>query len=251
MNADTLDIVNFRDIGGKTGEAGTLKPGIFYRSAQLDRLDQTQIKALQQDKHIQHIYDFRSDAEIAANPDVTIPGAEYQHIDILGAGSGVPSFDMMLKNAKNSFNFMMETYSDLVLDSEAQARYHEFFMAILNDDTPLIFHCFAGKDRTGFAAAVILKMAGIDHQQIMDDYLRTNEMRKQANQETMEAIKSHLNVAEQDLAGLQTLLEVDARYLEHAVAVMRTKFGSFDNYLTQGLHLPEDYVQHFQRRFVV
>ncbi|QOD86421.1 tyrosine-protein phosphatase [Weissella viridescens] len=107
MNADTLDIVNLRDIGGKTGQVGTLRSGVFYRSAQLDQLSHAQVNVLQQDTRIHHIYDFRSDAEIAANPDVTIPGANYNHIDILGAGSGAPSFEMMLKNAANSFEFMM------------------------------------------------------------------------------------------------------------------------------------------------
>lgn len=123
-------------------------------------------------------------------------------------------------------------------------------MDILNDGQPLIFHCFAGKDRTGFAAAVILKMAGIDNQQIIDDYLLTNEMRKHANQQTMQAIQSQLYVDERELTGLRTLLEVDARYLEHAADVILVKFGSFENYLAKGLALPDDYVEQFQDKYV-
>lgn len=121
-------------------------------------------------------------------------------------------------------------------------------MGLLSDNAPILFHCFAGKDRTGFAAAVILRVAGANDQQIMDDYMLTNKLRVQANKDILNRFKSEMN--QQQLDNLHTALMVDSDYLKHAQDVLQDHFGTFDHYLQNGLNLPSDYIAQFRNKFV-
>lgn len=246
MDEKTLDIVNFRDIGGYTGLAGMLKPNYFYRSAQLTDLTDAQKTGLVADKKIKTIIDFRTDEEVKNTPDSDVTGITYRQIDVLGAGSGAPSFDAMLQNAEAGQAFMLDTYAELVLSKQAQQAYHDFLMHLIEQPEAIVFHCFAGKDRTGYAAALILKIAGIDNQTILEDYLLTNDMRRAENERAIAEIQTHVHATPEDLVGLKKLFEVDASYLKQSVQTIEASFGTFENYLQKGLALPADYIQRFR-----
>ena len=81
---------------------------------------------------------------------------------------------------------MQEVYRDFVLEESARKAYHDFFQILLESDTPkdtILFHCTAGKDRTGFAAALFLRGMGVDMDCIINDYLLTNEYLKKRIEE--------------------------------------------------------------------
>lgn len=76
-------IVNFRDIGGTQVAGGYLKPGYFYRSGEISGLNPEQVSFLEHDCQLYTIFDFRSQNEVAKDPDTTIPGTHYVKDDIL------------------------------------------------------------------------------------------------------------------------------------------------------------------------
>lgn len=243
-------LVNFRDIGGIQVPSGKLQSGYFFRSGQIAGINQEQYSFLKDQCQIRDVYDFRSTDEVKQAPDTDISGARYYHIDILSdKTSNGASLGAMITDGNQVHENMLKTYESIVLSESAQKGYHDFMLGLVEDDAPILFHCFAGKDRTGFAAAVILKVAGADDQQIMDDYLLTNMLRVRANEKLLNRFKDEMD--QQQLDNLHVALMVDPDYLRHANEVLLAHFGTFDDYLKNGLNLPTDYVAQFRDKFVV
>lgn len=173
-------LTNFRDIGDVSVKNGRLKEGYFYRSGQLVDLDQSDSYYLMNTCKISKIYDFRSPKERKEAPDKKLGKVSYESIDLLESTNKKDSVSLqaMLENANNIEAAMLTTYEDLVKSDSASIGYRQFLEDILARNSPCIFHCFAGKVRTGVAAALILKIAGASNQDILADYLQTNQSRK-------------------------------------------------------------------------
>ncbi|KRN11243.1 tyrosine-protein phosphatase [Liquorilactobacillus mali] len=242
-------IVNFRDIGGVPVTHGQLREKTFFRSGELCNISTHDISFLEDKLHLKKIYDFRRPEEIERRPDSPFGKIKYENINLMSkAGRANPS----LKNMTISDNIesqMLDAYSELVLGNSAQTGYHTFLMELVKNPQPIIFHCFAGKDRTGFAAALLLKIAGAASDDIYKDYLKTNEARKEANKEILNAFSDKLSPKK--LAGLEVSLNVKQDYLAYAFKLIDQQFGSFNNYLLDALTLPKSYVSTFQDIYVI
>lgn len=242
-------IVNIRDIGGIPVTHGQLKEKTFFRSGELCNISTYDISFLEDKLHLKKIYDFRRPEEIENRPDSLFEKIKYENINLMStAGQANPS----LKNMTISDNIeshMLDAYTELVLGNSAQTGYHTFLMELVKTPQPVIFHCFAGKDRTGFAAALILKIAGATSNEIYKDYLQTNEARKNANKEILATFSNRLSPKK--LAGLEVSLNVKSDYLAHAFDLIDHHFGNFNSYLLDGLGLPENYTSAFQKIYVV
>ncbi|MGM0238716.1 MULTISPECIES: tyrosine-protein phosphatase [Enterococcus] len=241
-------ITNFRDIGDITTQLGKLESGLFFRSGELTELNESDINFLKNKCEIKKVYDFRSADEIKKNPDLKINGIEISNIDILASiTANGASLEGMLSNS-DIHKSMLETYTEIVTSQSALNGYSKFLTEVLQTKQPILFHCFAGKDRTGFAAALILKISGASDEQIMKDYLKTNESRKIANQSILNSLDGKLSASQ--INDLKVALVVDSSYLEHAKEILIKQFGSLDNYLTSGLKLQDDYVEQFQKIYI-
>jgi hypothetical protein len=132
---------------------------------------------------------------------------------------------------------MQELYRALVNDQAH--RFAELFEHLLASDTPLVFHCTAGKDRTGFAAALILHALGVPREAVVQDYLLTNNHERMVAR--LPVMREHVTQAsggrEPSDEALLTAMRVEAEYLEEAFRVMRRDHGSLDGYLDQALGL--------------
>lgn len=238
-----VKITNLRDIGGYQTPAGQLKTGIFFRSGELYDLSKEATDFLSHDLAIKKIFDFRRPSEIENRPDSKIAQATYENINLLSTPAQAnPSLKNMVVNPQME-NYMFKVYAELVLSSSAQEGFHNFLLEALSLHKPLLFHCFAGKDRTGLAAALLLKIAGVADDDIFDDYLKTNQARQKANQEILNHFADKLS--SQKLKELEISLSVKADYLKYAFAQIKENFGNFDNYLISGLSLPADYQAKF------
>ena len=222
---------NLRDLGGyPTADGRRVRSGKLYRAPALLALtpeDEAAIAAL----GLRTICDFRGERESAANP-VTIAGASATKLpiepsvgaslkDILrtGIASGHVSPDEMLE-------LLREAYQAYALQSFT--RYRAMF-ELLNDDAnlPLLFHCSAGKDRTGFGAALLLTALGVSWDHVLHDYLATNRLWRREiarNFELPPAVKD-------------TLLTAHAVLLTAAFDAVRGAYGSVDAYLDRAIGL--------------
>jgi protein-tyrosine phosphatase len=120
---------------------------------------------------------------------------------------------------------MQDTYRGFV--RTGTPRLAEFFQHLLASDQPTVFHCTAGKDRTGFAAALLLKAVGATDAEVLHDYLLTNE-RLQLPEASRFALPRE---------AMQVLWRVQPEFLQAALDEVDARHGSLEAYLRDGLGL--------------
>ena len=103
---------------------------------------------------------------------------------------------------------------------------------------PHLFHCTAGKDRTGFAAAILLLTLGVSEQQVIDDFLLSNTFLADQIDKNLQKIASRSKTPLNETA-LRQVLGVTSSSLEGAFAAMRSSYGSIENFIEQGLGIEQ------------
>nr|WP_256678271.1 tyrosine-protein phosphatase [Pseudomonas sp. PB101] len=230
---------NFRDVAGTqnaytTVHDGVMRAGVFYRAnavtpsaEDLATLNTLGIKAN---------YDLRTDTEVAVKPDAPLAGASNIHIDIIGEASYQHESDLVgsATNGSQVAAMMENSNRGLVSDAAMRNQFGTLLTAMANGDEAALFHCTHGKDRTGWAAAMLQSIAGVDNATIMSDYLATNVY-------TAERVSAELAQLPSDLQPIfEPLNFVRASYLQAALDQVTAQYGSMDNYLKQGLGLSQE-----------
>ena len=235
------EITNWRSLGGNVGADGRkVKDGLLFRCGQLYNLTAYQKEQVQNKYQIRRVFDFRGEEERKQYPDYLWPGLDYVVIDVLkDAQVNQASVDEIISANNQAEEDMLSTYEELALQNSAQKGYHQFLLTLINDPVPTAFHCFAGKDRTGVAAALILKSLGVSDEQIFADYLKTITARKQENQAILDYLRDQLTSSQ--LEDVAVALTVQKSYLERYFKAIKQNYGDFDNYLIKGLDLPLDF----------
>ena len=215
---------NFRDMGGYVGHGGRqLRWRRLFRSDHLGALTGQDLQILRE-LQVLRVCDFRGMQERVSAACV-IDGAQVHSLPI--EPTIVQRLSSMLEAGHKPGEaqvvaLMQETYRGFV--RENTPRFAALFGHLLASDTPLVFHCTAGKDRTGFAAALILHALGVPRDVILHDYLLTNELLKPGR-------ASH--TVPPDIAAV--LFRVQEPFLAAALHAVEEDHGSLDNYLSSAL----------------
>lgn len=108
-----------------------------------------------------------------------LQGVNYVPINVLANSvEANGSLESMMTAGISTEKMMSSIYANLVSTVSAKKSYHEFLALLLGlEGQPVIFHCSAGKDRTGFATALVLRLLGASMEAIYTDYLLTNQQR--------------------------------------------------------------------------
>ena len=235
---------NFRDLGGyRSADGRTVRWGVLYRSDHLHKLTSDAQKILEK-LSLHRIVDFRAEHEKEREPDhipAEMNGCRLE-IPILDASTRVWHEDSeeFTKNLKNidPAQYMIQTNVEFasVFTPEIKRFFQELLMA---DGKPILFHCAVGKDRTGFTAAIILRMLGVPHETVMQDYLLTNEYMMPTFRWNLQMLR--LMKGKAVAAAVRGFMEARPEYLNAAFETIDRKHGSFENYLQNGLSLtPHD-----------
>ena len=229
---------NFRDVAGTgegypTADGGRVRRGVFYRSNELQLTGED--AAALADLGITTIHDLRSSMEVEAHPDAEVPGATWVHVEV----TGIPT-EMIngLADRDAAERVMRAVYVAFVESPAARASYARLLRDLATEPAPHLFHCTAGKDRTGWAAALLLELAGVDRATIMADYLLTNEVSSATRTKYLAMIAEHLGSAKVDV--YEPTMVVDESYLAAAYERAEALYGSVDGYLRDGLGLDDD-----------
>jgi protein-tyrosine phosphatase len=167
---------NFRDVGGYITQDGRqVRRGQVFRSDHLAGLTADDLLQLQQ-IGLTHSLDFRGEAECATTP-YDIAGV--QRVALTIEPSVIAKMQALVAQGiepttEETVELMRGTYRDFV--NHNAATFGRFLKHLLAHATPQVFHCTAGKDRTGFAAALLLSALGVDRSTIERDYLLTNQL---------------------------------------------------------------------------
>ena len=229
--------INLRDLGGYSGRDGRpLRWGKIYRSghmAKLSELGQQQLSAL----GISEIHDFRRPEERQRAPTPALPSMVVEGYD-MSIGSVSKFWDYLFAGGmsdQRAFDLVLNSYRSCVAD--VIPGYRQLFAHLLRpDDGATLFHCAAGKDRTGMAAALILSALEVPREQIFEDYMLTQNYFD--SEVLMGLIEEHLRNAgatDWQRSWLVPYCAVYPEYLEAYFDSVEEHSGSVQNYLERAL----------------
>ena len=238
-------IDNFRDYGDYATTAGRrVQPGRLLRSAHHARATEADLERLRQ-LDIGAVVDLRRPGERRDQPSrrpegfsgLVIEGgvddgAEAPHITFLKTADLTP---------ESGRRFMAKTYRTLPFDASHQDVFSRYFQALADQaetsqNRAVVIHCAAGKDRTGFLAALTHHLLGVSRDDMVEDYLLTNVAVDLAGRAPGIAKQLHKvtgRIASDD--AIVAFLGVEAAYLEAAFAEVEARHGSVDAYLRDAL----------------
>jgi protein-tyrosine phosphatase len=244
---------NFRDLGGyETREGRRLRWGKLYRSSRLSGLTDTDINYVNR-LGVTLICDFRQVIEQELEPTLlgdnvaariaslpVSPGSSHNFIENLH--KGIIAID-------DSAKFMEQINRELVAGQMPQ--YAEMFRLMLAGDQQVLIHCASGKDRTGFGAALILDVLGVDEEAIVDDYLLTNKylpvdeeverLSKQLVDHTGAAVAENV---------LRPMLEVRPEYIRACFDEIRKRYQSREVFFETELDLDHRKITELRDRYL-
>lgn len=257
MGTDAQDLHgawNFRDVADGAATAGLVRPGRLFRSSELSRLDDLG-RAEFQRLGISDVADLRSPREVTRRGPGRVPAGVDVHLlpfPDLAADRDTPesssphedAFRKMMTEKPDAESaddvatrYMIEEYQRFPLQGGAQRAVHRV-ISLLAAGRPVLTHCFAGKDRTGFVVAVVLQAAGIDRDAVLADYLRSNTAVPLLREQILEMIRqrAEVEVTPEVLTFTEArlsdrVLGVRADYLEAAHRSIEQTYGSVDGYL--------------------
>jgi protein-tyrosine phosphatase len=216
---------NFRDLAANVRSV-PIRRQVLFRSDHLGALDADdagQMLAL----GICRVLDFRGveerTAAVCALPQVQVHSLAIEPTivqvlsDLADAGQRLSEADVV--------GHMQDTYRGFVRTSTH--RFAEFFVHLLESDHPTVFHCTAGKDRTGFAAALVLHALGATREEVMHDYLLTNERLKPPSF-AWRGMEPHV---------AEVLWGVRPEFLQASFDAIDQDYGGLDGYLRDGLKI--------------
>jgi protein-tyrosine phosphatase len=216
---------NFRDLAANVRSV-PVRRHVLFRSdhlGALDAHDAEQILAL----GIRRVLDFRGVDE-RTTAACALPGVQVHSLAI------EPTIVQVLEDltragrqlsAEDVVGHMQDTYRGFVRTSSH--RFAEFFGHLLETDAPLVFHCTAGKDRTGFAAALVLHALGATREEVMHDYLLTNERLKPPSF-AWRGLEPHV---------AEVLWGVRPEFLQAAFDAIDQDYGGLEGFLREALRL--------------
>lgn len=212
---------NFRDIGGFPGHGGKqVSWGRLFRADDLHSLTMGDLEYLASIPLVT-VVDFRGEREMERVPDkLPVSARRYVPMSIL-PGSITP--EHIHVSPEEGEKVMMESYRLFVKDPAITARFRDFFRHVQDGESgPLLYHCAAGKDRTGFATAMILYALGVHEELIMQDYLSSSR---------------YLSGKYPSAKGI---FSVQEKFLNSALEQIRESYGSVGSYLRVALDIDKE-----------
>ena len=250
--------LNLRDVGGHaTSDGAKVATGVAYRSAALGGMSDEARTALA-GLSLRHVFDLRTAAEQEELPDELPAGASLVVLDVFADASDLaparlrslfddPAAATELLQGDVVREALKDAYRRLVNLPSARTSYRQLFSSLADPTTgPAVFHCTAGKDRTGWAAAVLLSFLGVPRDAVVADFLAGNAATVRAFQPQLDAFAA----AGGDPAVLIPMFEVQVPNLDAAFAEVTTQFDTVEGYLTAGLGLSVDTLTALRARFL-
>ena len=248
---------NFRELGGLPAQNGKrIKRGLLWRGASTACLVSYGDRALLDELGLKTILDLRSTIEEASAHDIVPDGCTYIRICGLCGPEGEeisfsPKDIEWIRSQEKTVNFEASgpvgMYAAMLGGLKA---YKKLFELLENGETPLLFHCAAGKDRTGIAAMLILLALGADDETITANYNETNRCRKPIIDAEMERRAKAIAADPSEAKMVQQYFGVDSNMMQTMLRVIRERWGSTENYLLTVYGLDETRLQHLREMYL-
>jgi protein-tyrosine phosphatase len=241
---------NLRDLGGyQTTDGRETRWGLLYRSGQLSALTAKDYETLAR-LGIVAVCDFRRDDERAAQPTKWKGGVTPQILALPPtADEGTPPPPNPVSATRSGggpmevANEMRASYASY--PSRLAGSYRRVIDLILEGRGPVLYHCTAGKDRTGVFSAILLSLLGVPRETVFADYLLSNEYVL-----TPTTMANYAKANNTSLASVHALLSVETSYLDAAFAAIRRQHDSLDGYRREALKLSDEEIERLEARLL-
>lgn len=241
-NISFKKVVNFRDIGGlPTTEGKIVRWGKIFRSDNLSTLKEKEFKKFS-NLQIATVYDLRTASEIATKQDNLPDHVKYVPFAIINDNG-----DLLAKmkgrvingevTEQESREMMFDLYRTSITDN---ILLKELILKIIRSDEPLLYHCSAGKDRTGIVTALLLSILKVDRETIIQEYMLSNFYRNKKVSSMLrkaaiaKVIKPHLQTKV-----IKNFMSVDRDYIDAVFNIIDVKYGGIDNYIINHLDITD------------
>ncbi len=244
---------NLRDLGGMAvGENKRIKSGKIFRSGHLGSMS-NKAKAKFESLNIAHVFDYRDIREVMRHKDFD-GNFEYYHVPAVLDNEDNPILPKelipLLKEIdEDKANALIKTFRDTYKTAPfANLAFKATFDAMDEGDN-FLFHCTAGKDRTGLMAMLILKAFGATKEVILDDYMLSNELRKGVNNRLMLKVKIGLR------SKLATKVVAEATFcdrdlMEEVIDMIDKKYPDFNDFLKEEYGVTKERLENWKKLYL-
>ncbi len=249
---------NFRDLGGYTTSYGkTIRWRILFRSGDLSGLTDADLLIVN-NLGLKLVIDFRSKSERDKSPDKPLAAPTKTLFDAIAVKAVSELMLHVLKTGDTSeltVDHMADLYRNIYTDNPDQFKLM-LYEVINSENRPVLIHCSGGNDRTGFGAALILSSLQVPYEIILEDYLLSNEYFDQ--EKLLERFKKEIvdsgnpPPTEEDMERIRDcFVEVKKEYLESAFQSVLDVYGTFGDYIINGLDIPKSDIDDFRSQVLV
>jgi protein-tyrosine phosphatase len=252
--ADPLRVVvasaNLRDLGGlPTGDGGEVRRGRLFRSGHLHELTVAELATLR-GLGLRTVVDLRRPVEVDERPTPTLDGVRRVHVSTSADDNefAVVAANMTDPAMADRAAGLARAYNRSIVVHHLH-RYVPAFEVLVDPAAgPALFHCTAGKDRTGFVAAALLGMLGVDDEHILADHELSDEIRREWVAERLEAIRTRIadergidpaEVTDRDLHVARVMLGADRANIAAALAAVVEVYGDWHRFRRDGLGIDD------------
>lgn len=257
-------VENARELGGyKTKDGRTVKYGKLIRTGELTNITAKDKKTLVKKYKLVKNIDFRGNRDTITSPDPVLEGVEYCHYPFSSTKSyllteaalenSVKYVQELLKGNRNGkfiYCGQRDRYGAMFTSKEGIAMFKGLFQELLDaDGGAVLYHCVAGKDRTGNATLLLLSALGVDKETIIQDYLLTNTFLKDEIEDAYNLVYqlTHSKMIAEDITSLRSC---HRDWIEESFNTLDTKYGSVDNYLRKELGLSKADIKALQNAYL-
>lgn len=235
----TDGIHNLRDYGGYQGADGAkVRKGLLYRSGQHRDASETDLE-LVQSLDIRTIVDFRGESERTSFPCSRHPEFAADVIAFDGETASSPPHeggsDKTDMTAEKGRQRMLAVYTRMPVNPAMIDMFSRYFNALEARDGANLIHCFAGKDRTGVGASLLLHVLGVHYDDIVAEFMLTNDAPTQHILENQSLPRMKAHYGEIEPQAIRNLMGVREEYIGTYWKEVTRDHGSVDNYLAQTL----------------
>lgn len=221
---------NTRDLGGYGtnihGKLGITKWNTFFRSDCVSKLTDWDLEILD-GYNLKTIIDLRSNSESGKDPNPFSTNDKYDFHHVSLAGDIDPNSFMNLKSI--SENYLLDLYIDIIDNKKEHVKKVLDLIKDMEDNTSIVFHCTAGKDRTGVIAMLLLGIVGVEKQDIVTNYEQSSTNLE--NDPTLKKYQDFLDDTQVNL--MNKLLNSNKENMEMLYSHLIEKYISFENYFLE------------------
>jgi protein-tyrosine phosphatase len=235
---------NFRDLGGyEAADGRRVRHGQLFRSGVLSDVTDADLAALA-GLSIATVVDLRSADEVALRTNRLPPGAVAVHVPVTDVSAAPSSILERLESGDSEgLGAEMLLTGNRAFARELRAAFATaLHLAMQPEHRPIVFHCTAGKDRTGFAAALMLRTLGVPREAAVSDYLLSNDRLAHRHAEVLARAQERLT----DLEPLRAMLEVRLEYIDAGLDAIDADYGSVEAYLRDALDVTDEQRDRFR-----